>query len=118
MFPRVVREGLTGTTLDEFLKFADQHLEVISGEIGVLGVSIAEQFFLHLLDQQLERLLVLGWQFLHAHDNIAVHLNEATVAVPSESRIAAGFGQCIHGFVVQAEVQDGVHHAWHGFTST
>ena len=76
-------------------------------------MSIAEKFPLHLLDDDFERFLVLGRQFLHAHDDVAVHLNETPVTIPGEARVAAGLCQGLDGFVVQAKVENGVHHARH-----
>jgi hypothetical protein len=47
-----------------------------------------------------------------AHD-VAEHLHEAAVGVPGKARIAGAVGQAQHRGVVQAQVQDGVHHAGH-----
>ena len=41
---------------------------------------------LDLLDDGLERLVVLARTLLHAHDHVAVHLEEATVAIIGEAR--------------------------------
>ena len=49
-----------------------------------------------------------------AEDDGAVHLDEAAVAVPGEAGVAAGFFEALDGGVVEAEVEDGVHHAGHG----
>ena len=118
MIPWIVRERLAGAAFDEFLEFTDEYLEVVGGEVRVLGVCIAEQFLFDLLDHQLEWLLVLGGEFLHTHDHVTVHLNEPAVAVPSEAWITAGFSERIHGLVVETKVKDGVHHARHGLAST
>ena len=50
---------------------------------------------------------------LHAHHHVAVHLDEAAVGVVGEPRVAGGLGQPLHGVVVEAEVEDRVHHARH-----
>ena len=46
--------------------------------------------------------------------HFAEHLDEAAVAVVGEARVAGLGHQALDGFVVQAEVEDGVHHAGHG----
>ena len=65
---------------------------------------IAKQLFLHLLDHQLKGFLVLGRQFLDSHHDIAVHLDEATVTVPSETRVATGLSEGVYRFVIEAKV--------------
>ncbi|MDQ5935012.1 MAG: hypothetical protein QG574_2318, partial [Cyanobacteriota bacterium erpe_2018_sw_21hr_WHONDRS-SW48-000092_B_bin.40] len=62
---------------------------------------------LQLLQQVLEALL------RDVEHDIAVHLDEAAVAVPGEARIVGGFGQGLDGGVIEAKVEDGVHHARH-----
>ena len=47
------------------------------------------------------------------HD-AAEHLDEAAIRVVSEARIVAALGQAFDRFVVEAEVEDGIHHAGHG----
>jgi hypothetical protein len=47
-----------------------------------------------------------------AHD-VAEHLDQPAVGVPREARIAGALGQALDGLVVEAEVQDRVHHAGH-----
>ena len=51
---------------------------------------------------------------LHAHHDIAIHLDEATVAIPGEAGIAGNVCQTFNGDIVQAQVENGVHHARHG----
>ena len=113
LVPWIIRERLAGTFLHEFLELGDEHLQILGGKIGVIGVSVAEEFLLHLLDEDLERLLVLGRQFLHTHDDVAVHLDKAPVAVPGEAGVAAGLGQGLDRLLVQAKVKNCVHHTRH-----
>ena len=56
---------------------------------------------------------ILEFCMLHPQHDIAVHLDEATVAVIGEACISACRSQAFHAFVVQAEVQHRVHHARH-----
>ena len=58
--------------------------------------------------------MVFAFALLHAEDDVAVHLDEAAVAIPSEARVVGGLLEGDDGLVVEAEVQDGVHHARHG----
>ena len=55
---------------------------------------------------------------LHAHDDVAIHLNKAAIAVVGEGFVAGFCGEGFDGFIVEAEVEDGVHHAGHGFACT
>jgi hypothetical protein len=44
----------------------------------------------------------------------AVHLDEAAIAIVGEARVVAFGSDGFDGFVIQAEVEDGIHHAGHG----
>jgi hypothetical protein len=44
----------------------------------------------------------------------AVHHDEAAVGVQGEAAVSGLFGQAGHRAVVQAEIEDGLHHAGHG----
>ena len=50
---------------------------------------------------------------LHAHHHVAVHLHESTVAIPCKATVAGGLLQRFDGDVVEAKIQNGVHHARH-----
>ncbi len=50
---------------------------------------------------------------LDAEHDLAVHLDEAAIAVLGEARIAALARQALDGVVVEAEIEDRVHHARH-----
>ena len=49
----------------------------------------------------------------HAEHDLAEHLHEAAVGIPGEARITTLGRQALHGGVVEAEVEDRVHHARH-----
>ena len=68
---------------------------------------------LHLVEQLLERVRILLAGGLEPEDDVAEHGDEAAIAVPGEARVAGAAGQPLDGDVVQAEVQDRVHHARH-----
>ena len=63
--------------------------------------------FLELAEHVLEVVMV------YAQHNVGVHLDEAAVAVIGEAAVAGAGGEALDGFVVEAEVEDGVHHAGH-----
>ena len=72
------------------------------------GVERDAAVALHVFEDVLEMVM------LHAEHDVAVHLDEAAVAVIGEARVAAAPDQALHRDVVEAEVEDGVHHAGHG----
>ena len=116
LIPRVVREDAAGTFLDEGLEALDELLLVGGGERGVFDVAVV-LLVLEFFDDRLERLVVFAFALLHAEDDVAVHLDEAAVAIPSEAGVAGGLGESDDGVVVEAEVEDGVHHARHRIAS-
>ena len=66
------------------------------------------------MDNDLEGFVIFVGTLLDVHDHVAVHLDKAAVAIPGEAVVAGGAGEGEDGFVVEAEVEDGVHHAGHG----
>ena len=110
--PDVVRETLAGALEDEGLEALDEFLLVEGGELGVLDVVVVD-LVLVIVDDGFERLVVLAGTLLHADDDVAVHLDEAAVAVPGEAGVAGGLLERDDGLVVEAEVENGVHHARH-----
>ena len=102
---RVLREVALGVLLHDLLVFGDDFLQRLGVEVGVeLGLLLlllaVEDFFKG----------VLGNVEHHA----AEHLDQAAIGVIGEARIVAALGQAFDRLVVQAEVEDGVHHAGHG----
>ena len=51
---------------------------------------------------------------LDPHDHVTEHADEAAVGVVGEPRVVGELGHALDGLVVQAQVEDGVHHAGHG----
>ena len=94
---------------DLFLVFGfelvGQLFEVVGGELDVLRDAL---LFLHRVDELFKVL------FAHFHDDVGIHLDEAAVAVPSPAGVARLLGQNFDDFLVEAEVEDGIHHARHG----
>ena len=62
---------------------------------------------LFLLEYLLENLMI------KPHHDIRIHLDEAAVAVIGKAWIAGVGRQRLDGFVIEAEVEDRVHHARH-----
>jgi glyoxylase-like metal-dependent hydrolase (beta-lactamase superfamily II) len=52
-----------------------------------------------------------------AFGDVREHQHETAIRIVGETLIARGFGQGKDGVIIQAEVQDGVHHARHRLTS-
>ena len=100
----VLGEGLVGPSRDQVLEALDQRAPVVGFELGIERHAAA---VLVRLDQ------VLEFVVRDAEHDVAVHLDEAAVAVVGEARVAALAGQALDGVVVEAEVEDGVHHAGH-----
>ena len=91
------------------LELGNELFQVVSIQLDVLGNALA---LLHGVDALFEEALA------QLHDDVRVHLDEAAVAVVSEAGIAGLLGQALNSLIVQAQVEDGVHHAGHRLTST
>ena len=107
---RVLRKRDAPSRADQRLEFGHQLPQCIGVEVGV---ELDATGPLLLLEHDLERValrLALGLETQH---DVAVHLDEPPVAVVGEARIRRLARQAGDRLVVQAEVQDGVHHAGH-----
>ena len=80
-----------------------------------LVVEVHADLALQFFEGFLEGAVVVFVERLHAHDHIAVHLDEAAVAVVGKRFVTRFAGEGLDRFVVEAEIEDGVHHARHGF---
>ena len=58
-------------------------------------------------------MLVLGFG-LHAHDDVAIHLDESAIAVPAKTGVAGLGNDAFNGLIVESDIEDGIHHARHG----
>ena len=101
----LLRERLAGLALDRLLVGVDDLEPVVGAEIGVEREAVE---VLVVVEDVLEHAVV------HAEHDVGVHLDEAAVAVVGEALVARFGGQALHRLVVEAEVEDGVHHAGHG----
>ncbi len=101
---RVLRERLMLIVLIDLLENANQFFQIVGRQVDIVLDSL---FRLHLVNFVFKE--ALG----NTHDDIREHLNKAAVAVVSETWVVGLFRQTLNGFVVQTQVQDRVHHAWH-----
>ena len=102
---RLLREGLARVALDDLLVRVDEVAQQLGGHLGVRrGAG-------QLLGGVEERVELLAGQL---QDDAGVHGDEAAVGVEGEALVAGLLGQALDGLVVEAEVEDGVHHAGHG----
>jgi hypothetical protein len=101
----VLRKGFAGLLLDHLLIVVDDGRQILGREVGV-------QLGLDLVLARIEDVVELG--HINIQRDLAEHLNKAAVRIVGEARIAGTLGQPFHGFVVQAQVENRVHHAGHG----
>ena len=100
----ILREGRAELFLHHLLVASDQGLPILGGNIGVEVVAV---LLLVVVQDFLEVVM------LHVEHHVRVHLNEAPVAVVSEAAVARAGGEALDRLVVEAEIQDRVHHARH-----
>ena len=110
LFPRIGRELFAGILQDGGLETFYQFFQVVGRQFGIVLYFL---FLLDRIDDLFERIDVLFALRFHVHHHVAVHLYETAVRVPCETRVAGLLGDAFDGFVVQAEVQDRVHHTRH-----
>ena len=101
----VLGEVLALFLLVELLEEDHQVLHVVGVQLHVLLDAL---FGLHLVDDLLKALLG------QLHHHVGEHLDEAAVGVVGETGIVGELGQALHHHVVEAQVEDGVHHTRHG----
>ena len=91
--------------LIELLEALHQLLHVVGVQLHVLLDAL---LLLQVVDDLLKTLLG------QLHHHVGEHLDEPAVGVVSETGVVGLGGKALHGHVVEAQVQDGVHHAGHG----
>ena len=84
-------------------------LQVLGGQVTV---KLHTALFLELVQHVLELAL------FDFHNHVGEHGDEAAIGVIGKVLVAGQLGQALDGDVVQAQVQDGVHHAGHGGAGT
>ena len=117
MVPGVIWENFTCALFDEsFELFYKLHL-VSSSEVAVHDV-LAVLLVLELFDDGFKWFMVFTFALLHAENDITIHLNKTAIAIPSEALVLGCGSQSQNRLIIQPQIQDGVHHAWHGVTGT
>ena len=90
---------------EDALKGLDEFLQVLGRKLGIdanagdqagLGQGVLEQ---------------VG---VNAHDDVGKHLDKAAVAIPGKTRILRLGDETLNGVVVEAQVENRVHHTGHG----
>ena len=106
---RVAREVPSGVIADDPLELVRQGAQRVGIEVGVGSGAMGG---LGSVERMVKALA------LHVHDDPTEHLDEAPVRVPPESLIAGQGDQPMQGLLVQAKVEDRVHHPGHGEPGT
>ena len=114
MLVSILWESGASTLFDDCFVALDQLFEVSSCK---LIVEFNTSFAADLLEDRFEWAVVVFVDRLNAHDDIAIHLDEATIAIVSECWVARFFSECLNCLVVETKVQNGIHHARHGLAS-
>ncbi len=86
------------------LELECQFLQVVSVQLHILLDALAR---LHLIDEGLKILLA------HFHNHVGIHLDEPAVAVPGPAGVAGLGSHHRHHVLIEAQVQNGIHHARH-----
>ena len=102
---RVLRELDAHLLLVDLLEADDDFLHVLGIQVGVVLSALA---LLDLVQNALEEAL------RDLHNDVGEHLDETAVGVIGKALVLGQVGQTLDGHVVQAQVQDGIHHAGHG----
>ena len=102
-------QGSLNVLGEDALKGLDEFLQVLSRKLGIdanagdqacLGQGVLEQ---------------VG---VNTHNDVGEHLDKAAVAIPGKTRILRLGDKALNRVVVEAQVEDRVHHAGHGERST
>ena len=102
---RILRKINLGVLLDDLFVLGDDFLQGLGIEVGVkLG------FLLLLL--VVEDLFEV--RLLDIENYVAEHLDEAAVGIVGEARVLGALGESLDALIVEAEVEDRIHHAGHG----
>ncbi len=125
-----VRAGVIPGTEHGLDRFHQLDLRV-AGEILALFLFVerfeADDQILHVVGIQLDVLFdallgllrvddLLELRFRELHHDVGEHLDKTAVGVVSKAGVVGEFGKALHHLVVEAEVEDGIHHAGHGST--
>ena len=109
LLARRLRERLAQFFLDPGLVKCDDLLPFGGSQFGIefpakRGLAVLQDFLEHVVVQP--------------HDDVGIHLDEAAVAVIGKALVAGIGRKSLHRLVVEAEIENRVHHARHRGTGT
>ncbi len=115
---RIVGEVAADGALDDLLVGDDELLKVFDVEVRVLGALAVLLFggvegLVEAVVLDDGPVLGLGASRGNVQHDAAEHGDEAAVGVPAEALVARAGDEAVEGGLVEAEVEDGVHHARH-----
>jgi hypothetical protein len=110
LFPGIGRELAADAGTNQSLETQHQFLEVVGVEFGI---ELHALLLLERVDDHFEGIVFLLRYRFEAHHHVAVHLYETAVRVPGKTFVAGLARQPGNRLVIEAEIQDGVHHARH-----
>ena len=105
LLPRVVRRGSSGRLPGDVLEVGGHCLQLLCRKLVVQ---------LHASAGFVSCQALLEWLRGHFLHHFGVYLDEAAIGVPRRSPVAHHRAQPLDDFVVDAQIEDGVHHAGHG----
>ncbi len=104
LLTRLLREVYAELLLVELFEADDHILEILGVQ---LGVHLDTLLFLEFVDDFFEALL------RELHNDVGIHLNETAIAVESKALVVHQLGDSENDLIVDAEVEDGIHHTGH-----
>ena len=104
LYLRVLRELLAHFFLINCLIPCDDLLQVLCGQVSIIFCTLG---FLDFVQNTFKDL------FAHLHNDIGEHLDKPTVRIVSKPRIAGFLCKAFDRNIIQAKVQNGIHHARH-----
>ncbi len=87
------------------LELVCQLLQIVGVQLDILGNAL---LCLHLIDELFKILLT------DFHNYVGVHLDKAAIAVISPTCIAGLLRHNLYNFLIQTQIQNGIHHTGHG----
>ena len=106
---RILRESLAQLILDHLLVERHDMLPIDGRKLGVI---VMTEPCLLILEDFLEHFMV------NAQHHIAIHLDKATITVPGKAGVTRIVTQRLYRVIVQAKVENRIHHAGHRCTRT
>jgi len=101
---RILRKRRAVLFFNAVLVAAHQLDPVLGGQLGVqrdaVSVLVLVQNFLEVVVADTEH-------------HVRIHRDEAPIGVVGKAPVAGFSGESCHGLVVEAEIEHGIHHAWH-----